>query len=92
MTELGATSGQACLSAHAWWSPFIEGLHGEVLQQEGAADHEGGGSQADKACTAQVEPVGLVGQQAALDEVNDHNRRRGIEAAVHGAHCCCQDS
>ncbi len=73
-------------------SPLIEGLHGKVLQDESTADHEGGSSQADGTCASKIEAVCLVAPGAALDEVN-HNHRGGcIQGAVHGAHCCSQDT
>ena len=73
-------------------SPFIEGLHGNVLQDESTADHEGGSSQADGTSAAKIEAVGLVTPGAALDEV-DHNHRGGcIQGAVHSAHGCSQDT
>lgn len=71
-------------------SPFIQGLHGHVLQDESTGDHEDGGGQADPAGTAQVEAVRLVTPCAALDEVDDDHRGGGIQRAVHGAHCCGQ--
>ena len=55
-------------------APFIQGFHGQILQDEGAAYHEDSSSQADAACTAQIEAVSLVRQKAALQEVNDHHR------------------
>ena len=55
-------------------SPLIEGLHGNILQDESTADHEGGSSQADGTCAAKVEAVSPVAAGAALDEVN-HNHR-----------------
>ncbi len=73
-------------------SPFIEGLHGNVFQDESTADHEDGSSQADGTCTAKIEAVGLVTPGAALDEVNHNYRGSCIQGAVHGAHGCSQDT